>query len=762
MPELLVTCVLGSPFDVRHFVVRESLSQLFTVDILALSEDPDVDLQAMVGKPASFRMASGYKHAEIGHRTFSGICNHAERVQSLQFGAGDSRAASTYSLSLVPSLWLLTQKTNHRIFQHVSIPDIIERLLGEWGIKPIWQIERGTYPPLEYKTQYGETDYNFFARLLEEAGIAYTLADPTGGTALVLNDQLNVKPVRTHPPLPFEDRPTESAEREYATDLHLSHDVRPGARQLVDYDFRRPRFRLNASAPIAEQAFEQYSYQPGALLVEGMEASGETPVADDKGVARYDVEYGRRRARHGLEGMRLAKRRVTFDTNVVELSPGVAVNMTFPPKIGFRTEDFASPLLILSTSTNGTHDGQWNICVTSQFCSEPYRPPQTTSKPCVYGVQSASVVGPAAEEIYADEFGRVRVQFPWDREGAYNDDSSCWMRVSQGWGGVHYGMINLPRIGQEVLVSFLSGDTDSPIIVGRMFNALEPVPYKLPENKTVSAWKTCSSPATGGYNEIKLEDKAQLEFIYMRAERDMHKLVQRDETKRIERNHHRTILRQQHLRGEETKREHLLAEDHLQVQGDRVERVAKSTWLTVGADQMKNVGRDDGLEVGRHFHVRAGDTCLIEAGARLSIVAPGGFIDINEDGIDIVGKVVNINCGGAPAQGCGEEADEQQAQAELKELKTRLEEREQQLETMKEERKQLDKQPAEAKPPETEMKLEKVKALLEQEARLEDETTELKERINAIQERKYKCERHAGPRQPFIAEEALPKDHSVE
>jgi type VI secretion system secreted protein VgrG len=316
-------------------------------------------------------------------------------------------------------------------------------------------------------------------------------------------------------------------------------------------------------------------------------------------------------------------------------------------------EAVGEKILVTGFELRGTNDGHWDMKVTAQFRKDPYRPPLETPKPQVHGVQSATVVGPKGQEIHVDEFGRVRVQFPWDREGTMDDNSSCWMRVSQGWSGTGFGMINIPRVGQEVLVGFLEGDPDEPLIVGRVFNQLNPVPYKLPDNKTVSGWKTNSSPTNGGYNELKLEDKAQKELIYVQAQKDLHKLVKRDWTERIGRHHHRTIVENQHLIVVKTKKELIKVDDHLHVMGDRMQKVDKSTSLTVGVDQDEKIGNKHAVEAGKEIHLKAGTKVVVEAGSQLTIKGAGGFIAIHPGGVDIVGTLVRINSGGSAATGSG-------------------------------------------------------------------------------------------------------------
>ena len=650
-----------SSLSVRRLTVQEGICTLFDVSILARSPEPSLDLEALVGKSASLRTVAGIVNTtSSGTRTWTGICAWAEQVQGLPPAPGE-KPLSTYQFRIVPNLWLLTQRVGNRIYQHLSIPDIVDKLLGEWSVDATWKVDRGLYPKLEYKAQYGETDYAFFCRLLEEAGIAFNFPDDEHkGTHLTLLDKPQTESPRGTA-IHYVDNPNQASEKEFVTNIRLHHEVRPGAYTLRDYDFRNPAFALFGEAPKTpgpEQAYEQYHYRPGGMLIEGGKSGG-TPVADDKGVARYEQKYGKDRSQRSLEADRVGKRGISFETNVVDLWPGVVFGIEH-----HAHSELAEKVLVNSLKLDHTVGEGWKIAGTALFSKDPYRPALKTQKPQVHGVQSAMVVGPKGQEIHTDEFGRVRVQFPWDREGKGDDGSSCWIRVSQGWGGTGFGMINLPRIGQEVLVGFLDGDPDDPIVVGRVFNAIQQVPYKLPENKTVSGWKTNSSPDGGGYNEIKLEDKKNLELVYIQAQRNLDKLVKNDETERTMRHHHGTVVGNQDLVVKLNKREMVEQNEHLHVKGDRMQKIDASTSLTIGKDQDEKVGEKHALEAGKEIHLKAGTKVIIEAGTQLTIKGPGGFIDINSSGINIVGTIVKINSGGSAGTGSGakpkdaEDADE--------------------------------------------------------------------------------------------------------
>jgi type VI secretion system secreted protein VgrG len=715
MSHLKLTVSSGEELSVRRFAAQESTSALFSVSIWARAHNPEIDLEAIVGKAMTLEVMHGARFIlGQGARTWKGVCAYAEQIQAEPTGL------STYYLRLVPRMYLLTQRRNYRIFQHLNIPDIVDKILGEWSVDHEWKATRGNYPKLEYKCQYGESDYTFVSRLLEEAGIAFVFADPgASGTKLVLDDALPSRDAR--PTLPYVDNPNQAAEKEFVTRVRLSHEVRSGAHTLRDYDFRNPGFPLFAEAPKAkgpEDFYEQYQYVPGGFLIE--KAGGDTPVADDQGSYRYVQSYGKDKATHLLAGERAGKRSVGYGANAYDLYPGAIFTIGHHPH-----EELAESqrLLVLETTIEGSPDNEWSATGRAVFASEPYLPPQRTPKPDVVGVQSATVVGPAGQEIHTDEFGRVRVQFPWDREGKFDEHSSCWIRVSQGWAGTGFGMLVLPRIGQEVLVGFLQGDPDQPVVVGRVFNALEQVPYKLPDHKTRSTWKSDSSMGHGGFNEIMFEDLKAQELIYIQAQKDLRKLVKNDETITVGANRQKWVLMNEMettgvnrievtgvdrteitgnnrltvvgsdalklVRGDEfeitdgkmmvlvrgdqdvvvkqDKRERVEGSSHLKVRGKQNRRIDGKYSLTVGKDQNVRVTGSHALDVSKDIHLQAGSSLVVEATQDLTLKGPGGFIRIDASGVTIVGTVVRINSGGSAgsAAGSSPEAPDEAIEAQI-------------------------------------------------------------------------------------------------
>lgn len=511
-----------STLSVRTFSVNESLSGLFNIALEARSPNDDIDLESIVGKPALFRIVSGVAWAHLDTRVWTGIVNEMELTRVEPSGL------STYEIRIVPHMWLLTQRQNYRLFQHVSVIEIVTKMFDEWELRYELKLDKDHFPKLELRIQYGESDFSFVSRLLEEAGITFYFEDDLlEGSKLVLHDKPNRNEMRGGGPLRFMDDTTmaKAAEHDYVTEVRVSNKVRPGKLTIRDFDFRRPGFALFGESPTLsgiEARLEQYHYMPGAFLHEGHTRNQETPMADMRGMARHHHPSGHGLALKRLEGHRAEKQTVRFKTNAIDLAPGVVFST-----VGHARKDLApdKELLVTSFSIQGDVDKEWSAHGTASQASLAFRPALATKKPQVFGVQSAIVVGPAGEVVHTDEFGRVRVQFHWDREGKFDEHSSVWVRVSQPWAGSGYGMINLPRIGNEVLVAFDGGNPDCPVIVGRVYNGAMQVPYKLPEANMMSAWKSDSNS-----NIILYVDIPGTEGFLEQAERDRLGVVKHDQT----------------------------------------------------------------------------------------------------------------------------------------------------------------------------------------------------------------------------------------
>ncbi|MFO0617940.1 MAG: type VI secretion system tip protein TssI/VgrG [Polyangiaceae bacterium] len=506
----------GDALDVREFSVSQSMSTLFSVTVTAVSTNPNIDFEAAIGLEASFTL-HGRGLGGVP-QTWRGVLSELHQVRVDQAGV------STYQLRIEPKLWLASQRRNNRIYQGKSELDIARSILREWGVESAERITH-EYKTRKYRVQYGETDFGFFSRMLEEAGISFHFVDHGGHTLCVLTDAPQENAERPLP-IAFRDEPG-AANVEYVTAVRVSRQVRPGKVTLRDHDYRRPSaYALGASASErgVEENLESFHYEPGAFLVEATRGDF-TPAADDKGMHRTDEMEGQELAARRLAATRGDASTIHFETNVIDLAPGTVLRFLDHPQ---REVGEDKKLLVVASNITGTFDTLPKHRCEARSAAAAYHPPLRQPKPKAGGVESATVVGPPGEEIHTDEFGRVRVQFHWDREGTRDDNSSCWIHVSQSWSGAGYGATNLPRVGQEVIVDFLGGDPDRPVVTGRVYTNLQKTPYPLPENKTRSGWRSNSSPSYGGYNEIMFEDKAGGELFHTRAQRNMTTQVNND------------------------------------------------------------------------------------------------------------------------------------------------------------------------------------------------------------------------------------------
>jgi type VI secretion system secreted protein VgrG len=604
-----------STLSVRTFSVVEGMSRPFDVSIIARSPEEDIDLEGLVGLGAGLRVASAL--------TWTGIIADAEQVDVEPDGL------STYFLRIVPPISRARHRRNNRIFQHLSAPEIAQKLLGEWEIEPALELDPGEFPKLEYRVQYGETDFCFFHRMLEEAGISYYFRPPDEGSEATSKLVLCAEPTAREPraPLDYINNLEHAKGREAVTHVKIAHQARSGRFTVRDHDFRqRADFQLLAEAkaahavPTEEERYELYHYDPGSFVV-------------DPG--RVDEREGKAIAARRLAGARQGRRRVTLQTSALSLAPADVFSIDQHPRSDLARDKL---LLAVERTLEGTSEGEWKSFVTAVFAAEPYRPVVATPKPRMGGLQSAIVVGPAGEEIHTDEHGRVRVQFHWDREGKYTDESSCWIRVSQGWAGRGFGSVAIPRVGHEVLVDFLEGDPDQPMVVGRVYNGTAPYPYKLPENKTKSAWKSDSSPGSGGFNEISFEDAAGREKVFLHAQKDLEEVVR--EARSVQ------VGKALETRVGDGESRHVAADQRLEVGGSRVARVGGSDVLVVGTEHRIQVGGVGASLSNDRIVLSTGGASITLSGGDIFLDASGSVRVSAAGAMGIAGQAVSID--GAP------------------------------------------------------------------------------------------------------------------
>ncbi len=530
---------------VRSFSILEAMSAAFQVHVIATGRD-DLDIH-QTGKPASFSLAT-----DRGARRWTGV------LASIAQEGVVPNGGATYSILIAPELYLLAHRTNHRLFHNLSIPEIAEKLLSEWSIRPKLEM-KGQHPKLELRVQYGETDYDFLRRILAEAGISFFFEPSTEGSKLVLSDS----PDKGEPlpkPIPFLHDSTATPDFNHITSVSVQSKVHAGKAVFADHDFRRPQYKLEGNHSHGNgilSKLEHYLFSFGHSHAADASKPAGTPVADANGAFRHQDKLAKGRATQHVEALAAAATKVSFQTSLDDLVPGAVFTMDGHPHPEIAN---AKRLLVTESWINGAVNGRFTCGGHAVPTEKPFRPllarhvgdPTSCSdggdpfkavtwldKPRIHGVQTATVVGPAGHDIHTDEHGRVRVQFPWDREGARDGLSSAWLRVSQASTGAGFGHVQVPRVGQEVVVSFLDGDPDHPVVVGRLHNATTPEPYALPEHKTRSTWKG-GSPSGGG-NELTFDDKSGAELMYLQAERDLHKVVKKNELEHTVGDRHITV-----------------------------------------------------------------------------------------------------------------------------------------------------------------------------------------------------------------------------
>jgi type VI secretion system secreted protein VgrG len=553
-------------FDVREFVVHEGVNALFSVDLVVRSSNPAVDFESTIGARASFRIGLDPTRGATSP-SWTGIITDIAQL------ASEDSGLSTYRIQVAPLFLLLTQRHNCRVFQQMTDLEIVTSLLKEWGLPHESKCEE-TYKPKKYRVQYQESDFTFASRLLEDSGISFLLEQRDEGTVIVLRDRPEAATPR-EAPLDHVNEPT--AGQIYATGLRVERRVRQGRTTFADHDPRLPNQPLLAQAQSSthplEARLESFAYTPGAFKF-GNDGIKDTPTADDRGRVRNDPDEARMIAERDAAVRVARSQRLSFRSNCLELRSGTVLRIANHP-----AADKFKKLLVTRVELSGSSGSEIDVSVEAVSGEVSHRPERTTARPNISGVECATVVGPAGETIHCDEFGRVRVQFHWDRYGKMDELSSCWVPVNQPWAGEGFGMVNLPRIGQEVLVSFMGGNPEEPVIVGRIFTNLQRPPFALPAAKNESGFRSKSVPDTGGFNLLRFVDTAGSELVEGRAEKDMQSRVNHDKELSVGHDRRMEIEHDDEERVGHDQREWVGKDKHARVEGNYASVVGKDRTL---------------------------------------------------------------------------------------------------------------------------------------------------------------------------------------
>lgn len=593
-------------FHVARLEGREGISELYQFELGLTSQDADINFEDVVGSAALLTL-----HAEGSSRAVHGIISRFEQV-----GGGGGRAA--YSATIVPHAFRLKLRQNCRVFQGMDAPAILTRVLEEAGLLGDdyrLALVRKEYRVREHCIQYRESDWSFVSRLMEEEGIFYFFEHRNDRHTLVIADS-----AYAHRAIPGPDtlafRPPTGivAPGDHAHRFSFAQELRASRVALRDYSFKNPALTLEATAGAAGEhgPIEVYDASPGSY---------------------EDPKSGAVVARIRLEEQQAAGRTGAVESGSIRVLPGYLFTMSEHPRESFnrqylitRVEHRGAQPDVAEAAGSGAAEGYSNrfTCIPAEV---PFRPAQRTPRPVFRGAQTAVVVGPPGEDIHTDEFGRVRVRFHWDRSSPRNEQSSAWIRVSQSWAGQGWGSLHIPRVGQEVVVDFLEGDLDRPLVTGAVYHGTNLTPYKLPAEKTKSTLRSSSSPGGDGYNELCFEDKRGEEEILLHGHRDLTIEVGRDKDQ--------TVGRDESLG---------VARNRVKTVGvDQSERVGANKSIEVGANHTESIGLDESITV-------TGNSSQSVGIMRTEVIGANRSVMVGANNTEIIGMNMTISVGGRRAE----------------------------------------------------------------------------------------------------------------
>jgi type VI secretion system secreted protein VgrG len=636
----------------------EGISAPFRYDLDLISGESDIEFAKIVGKSVtvSIELADG------GKRLIHGIITYFSKADA---GVTEPNAKRyyPYRATLLPAFWLLSLTGDCKIFQNLTALEIVERIFKEHKI--IYKNNTNeSYSKREYCVQYNESDFTFVSRLLEGEGIFYYFKHEKNLHTIVLvdkNEQI--------PPCPDQEivkyclNLTSTAEEDTITSLECDLHIGPTGFAIEDFNFKTPNTDLEVNAPAlhkySKMDLELYCY-PGDY------------ESKKGGMRLVDMRMGEEEA-HGAE--------ITGSSGCRALQSGYHFELRQFYREAMNSKKYLVTSVRHRVSQSFEEGGQFHYANTFSCIPHTikYRPLRTTQKPLVQGSQTAIVTGPKGDEIYTDEHGRVKVQFHWDREGKKDENSSCWIRVAQVWAGANWGAMYIPRIGHEVIVDFLEGDPDRPIITGRVYHGMNKPPYLLPGEKTKSTIKSNSSLGGGGFNEFRFEDKKGNEEIFLHGQKDWtiailndkNQTVGHDETLDVGNNRTKSVKKDQSETIGENKTisvgknhtESIGENANVDITKNETFSVGENSSVTIGKNFTKDigeksdttvgksmtiaVGKDSSTQVSENMMVDVGKKLSIQAGEQITIQTGDASITMKKDGtITISGKDITVKGSG--------------------------------------------------------------------------------------------------------------------
>lgn len=652
----------------------DELSQPFELKVTASAKDDRFKIEDLIGTKISIRVQTAAEGGDDRH-----LCGFVAGVDHMGFDVQD---LSRYELTVVPWLWMLTKTSDCRIFQEITVPEIIRKVFADFNHADFRVELKGNYPQREYCVQYRETDFNFVQRLMEHEGIYYFWEHKDNAHTMVICDHMSShKPVPGFGSIRYRSEFSGVQDKFYLWTWEAKHRVTSGKYALNSFDFKNPK--PSANSRLLSRSDKTHSF-----------SEGEHEIYDNPGdfINRSD---GERLATIRREENQCSTNTIKTKTNARGLFTGALFSSTDLPRNDQNAEYLITSSRFIiragnySSGTNN-HGATYECEMTGIPSNGVFRPERSARQPKVEGPQTAIVSGPAGEEIHVDPYGRVKVQFLWDREGEFDAGSSCWIRVSQAWAGGSFGAMSIPRIGHEVIVDFLEGDPDRPIITGRVYNGSnmphssnsgrddEPgnkPPQNLPEAKMMTSFKSNSLGGSGGSNEITMNDKGGEEVLFFKAQKNEISRVGNDRDDKVTNNEKLEVCvnRERKVGGKETvevtgKRKMTMKADHeedvialkkvtvgagyqLGITGEYKTTVTGGHKTTVTGDKTTSVTGSISKTATAAYSITATGGITITSMSSISLVVGGSSIVISPSGINIVssapvtvtGAIVQVN-----------------------------------------------------------------------------------------------------------------------
>lgn len=606
----------------RRMAGVEELGRIFQYELELCSEDPNIAFDDIIGENVTVRM----NYTESDARFINGVIQRFSRTQEVE-------DLTYYQATIVPSFWFLTRTRDCRIYQNMDAVSIIKDVFGEHGITDVeYKLGSVTYPTREFCVMYRESYFNFVSRLMEQEGIYYYFKHEDGKHTMVLINASSLhEPVPGFEEMEYIPRDQGSIDQDSIYYWVEMGQFESGVFAYADYSLETPKSIMRGDHEVArtnaKANLQRFDY-PGRYAEAGDAASYARYRAEE-----YQVDYQTFKAECIIRG---ASCGALFTLAKYPLEAQNAEYLITSTTINVVGEDYTA------MPVEGEQLQPFRCTFTAIRKAEQFRSESITPLPFVHGPQTATVVGPSGDEIHTDEYGRIKVQFHWDRYGNSDENSSCFIRLAQSWAGKNWGVVVLPRIGQEVVVEFLEGDPDRPIITGALYNADNKPPYELPTNMTMSVMKSNSTKGGQGFNEIRFEDKKDSEQIFVHGQKNFDKRILNDSFSWIGNDHHLQVINDRKEKVDNDKHE-TVGRDHIEVierdhnvtiKGKQAIKITGTHSHTVEDDVIEVYKTNHSEEVTEDYYLKA-DNIVIEAGTNVTIKVGDSYIAIESSGITI-------------------------------------------------------------------------------------------------------------------------------